>query len=149
MNRDRLGGLILLAFCVAYGVLSLDIAQIDTHGAMNARTLPQFLAVAGCGLCLSLILRPAPVSTGDVTAGLRWTALLLLTGLMCGYGLALRPLGFVPATTLFLALGFVVMGERRAWLIVLVAVTVSVAFWWLMSGLLGVYLPAWSGLASV
>jgi putative tricarboxylic transport membrane protein len=56
--------------------------------------------------------------------------------------LALRPLGFLLSTAIFLACGFYVLGERSYWLIMSIAIGVAGVFWWLMSEMLGVYLPA-------
>ena len=62
---------------------------------------------------------------------------------MSAYGLSLRPAGFLLSTFIFLAAGFVLLGERRWLPTSLVAAGVSVGFWFLMNHVLGVYVAPW------
>ena len=50
------------------------------------------------------------------------------------------PLGFVLATAVFLCTGFFVLGERRVLLLLLLPVVFTLAFWLVMTRLLGLYL---------
>jgi len=60
--------------------------------------------------------------------------------LMVGYGLTIEPLGFLISTILFLSGGFWAMGERRIKIILLVSITVTVVFWFILTQLLKIYL---------
>ena len=73
-------------------------------------------------------------------AGLDWGRVGLLTLAMVLYGALFKPLGFILATTLFLAAGFMVLGERRPLLVLAVSGGVALGFWAVMSRLLGLYL---------
>jgi putative tricarboxylic transport membrane protein len=67
---------------------------------------------------------------------------------MLVYALSLRSLGFLAATFLFLALGGLLLGERRYWLLVLVAAVASYGIWYLVDSVLGIYMtpyPAFVG----
>ncbi len=65
---------------------------------------------------------------------------LMLLGLMIAYALCLRPLGFLPSTAGFLIFGACILGERR-WLIMIpVALIAAGTVWYLVQGVLGIYL---------
>ena len=89
-----------------------------------------------------MIVRPSEEAAAVSWAHLNWGLLAAFCAMMSLYGLALRPLGFLLSTALFLACGFYVLGERRYWLILSIAFCVTGLFWWLMSEVLDVYLPA-------
>ena len=74
-------------------------------------------------------------------------AVVLIVGMMA-YALSLRSLGFLAATFLFLALGGLLLGERRFWLLVPVASVASYGIWYLVDSILGIYMtpyPAFLG----
>jgi putative tricarboxylic transport membrane protein len=74
--------------------------------------------------------------------GYRWGTAGLICALMVAYGLTVRPAGFLISTSLFLAIGFFILGERR-WLVLLgVSVPLVVLFWLLMTQVLNVYIAA-------
>ena len=68
--------------------------------------------------------------------------LLVFLILMSAYGFAIRPVGFVLATIVFLYTGFWLLGERNWIKNLMIAVPLVAIFWWMMVELLGVYLPA-------
>jgi putative tricarboxylic transport membrane protein len=59
---------------------------------------------------------------------------------MLGYGFAFTPLGFIPATTLFLLPGFFTLGERRKAVLLFLPLAFSLLFWAVMTQVLGLYL---------
>lgn len=149
LSKDRIGGVLLFAFCLTYGLLGQEIPLLPAQqdAVFNPRTLPNFLAVAGVGLSLLLVLFP-PTQAEPQLAGLRWMRLVSFLALMSLYGLGIRPLGFVVATSLFLAGGFALLGER-SWLKLLgVATGIAVLFWALMDLGLGVFIDPLPGLMS-
>lgn len=151
-RRSRLGGGILFVFCLVYGYLSGDIPslEVDAGQLMNAATMPKFLSVLGMLLALLLVVLPRAPGEDRSPAPLRnlhWGRLAAVVVLMLAYGLSIRRLGFVPSTVIFLAAGFVLLGERRPLRVAAVAVSVPVLFWMLMAWGLGVYLPPWPGTA--
>jgi hypothetical protein len=58
-----------------------------------------------------------------------------------GYYLVLPLLHFIPATVIFLAALIAFLGERRLWLVGLVAVVSTLAIWGIFGRALGVMLP--------
>jgi putative tricarboxylic transport membrane protein len=59
---------------------------------------------------------------------------------MIAYGLALEWLGFLVATTLFLLIGFWLLGERRPKIMLAVSVPFTLGFWLLLTQALDIYL---------
>ena len=148
LTKDRIGGVLLLAFCATYAWLIQDIRLLPFQKAanFNARTMPQVLAVLGIGLSIWCIV--APGGERPRVRGLDWPRGLAFLGLMSLYGLLLRPLGFILATSSFLIAGYLLLGERRPLWLVAASVPLVVAFWALMDRGLGVYvaaLPAFLG----
>ena len=67
---------------------------------------------------------------------------------MVAYALLLRPAGFLFATSAFLILGSVILGERRWILMVVVSALATGIVWYLVQVVLGIYmrpLPAFMG----
>lgn len=146
MSRDRVGALLLLVFFVIYGYLSTSITLLpfQLNQAFHARTAPQFLTAAGVLLALFLLFRPGDLRPMDTT-GMTFKRVSILCALMLFYGLTVRPLGFLAATTIFLMGGFWVMGERRWLMLIGASVPLVVGFWLLMTQGLDVFvapLPA-------
>ena len=65
---------------------------------------------------------------------------VLLLGLMVLYALMLRPAGFLASTSVFLIAGSLVLGERRFVLLLAVSLIATVAIWYLVEGVLGIFL---------
>lgn len=143
---DRLGGAVLLAFCLGYGALigRIPVLPLQEGAAFDARTLPSFLAVCGVVLSTWLVLAPAPRALPRPD-GAGWGRVAVFLALMSAYGLVLPVAGFLPASTAFLASGFLVLGARRVLRVAGLAILLPLAFWLLLHGGLGVYLPALPG----
>ena len=104
--------------------------------------MPTFLA--GLGVVLALVVIAAPhAPERPALRGLAFGRTAILLAAMSAYGLAIRPVGFLISTTAFLALGFAVLGERRAWMLAAVAVPIALGFWALMTQVLDVYVAPW------
>ena len=143
LTKDRIGGVLLLAFCCTYAWLIQDIRLLPFQRAASftARTMPEVLAVLGIGLSAWCILVPGSGEQPRVRH-LNWPRAFAFLGLMSLYGLTLRPLGFILSTSLFLVAGFLLLGERRPSSLLLASVPLVVAFWALMDRGLGVYVAA-------
>ena len=63
--------------------------------------------------------------------------------MMVAYALCLRPVGFVLATCSFLFFASVVLGERKYYVVLPIALTSAFAIWYIVHHLLGVYLSPW------
>jgi putative tricarboxylic transport membrane protein len=147
MKAEKAGALILLAFCLAYGIAATQIPLtfIAMKESFNARTMPYALSIIGILLSTAILILPASAGEGkerftEVFKGLDWTRVGLLVAIMIFYGLTLRFLGFVISSTLFLLGGFYILGERRRWLLILGSVPLVLFIWFLMSKILGMYI---------
>lgn len=143
MTRDRLSALVFLALSLGYGALALRIELFpgSEDELFTARTLPLGLAAAGAVVSFLMIVLP-PRGTGKPAslAGLNWGKVAVLCGLMAFYGATITRLGFVVSTALFLVGGILLLGERRWYVVLGLAVPVALGFWVLLSRLLGIYL---------
>ena len=131
---------------LAYGFATQDIL-LDfwaEEELFNARSFPILIAIGGSILALLFIMFP-PTSEppGPFVFNIE---LIGLVALMLLYAGLLEQLGFVLATGLFLLTGFLVLGERRLFLLGLVTVTLTGGFYFLMAAL-EIHLPqgAWTG----
>jgi len=143
LSRTRIGGLAFLLLSVAYGYSATSIALFpgEESEPFSARTLPYFLAALGSALSLLLLLgRDEDRVEENANADLDWRLAAGLLVLMIAYGLALEWLGFLVATTLFLIVGFWMLGERRPGILLAVSVPFTVGFWLLLTQALDIYL---------
>lgn len=144
LSRDRVGALLMLAFSLGYGALSFRIPLLpfQAEAAFTARTMPQALALLGTVLSFALLLKPGGGAFA-LPPEFRWGRAALLCALMIFYGFSVRPLGFLISTALFLIGGFIVLGERRLWLILVASLPPVVLFWALMTQVLSVFIEPW------
>lgn len=144
LSKTRVGGLAFLLLSLAYGysATSIPLFPGEETEPFSARTLPYFLAALGCGLSLFLLLfgRDGDRADENAIAGMDWPLAASLLVLMVAYGLALEWLGFLVATTLFLIIGFRLLGERRPKILLAVSVPFTVGFWLLLTQALDIYL---------
>lgn len=137
--------LLLFVLFAGYGLEATTIPSFPGQEleVFKPRTMPLALALAGLVLCAIHILQL--VSNAETIGGPGMSALNLrptvaLTGTMLGYGFLLQPFGFVVATSLFLAAGFLILGERRLPLLLVLPPAFSLVFFLFMTRLLGLYL---------
>lgn len=147
MAREKVGALVMLLFSVAYGLLATRIPMsfLAQQETFNSRTMPYGLAAVGVILSLMILVLPTVDGDGrltmkEVCAGLDWRRAISLVVLMVGYGLVMQWTGFVIASILFLLVGFYLLGERRWKVMLLAAVPLVLAIWFVMSSLLGMYI---------
>lgn len=141
LTKDRIGGLLMLTFCLIYAWQSQNIRVLpfQLNSSFHARTMPEVLAVLGIGLSLLVIIFPGDrerFTFSGQKLGLGLAFLLL----MSAYGFAVRPAGFLLATSLFLMTGFAMLGERSITKLLLVSVPLVVCFWVLMNYGLSVFI---------
>ena len=145
-NKDRVGGLLLLAFSVAYlryaWVLPLD--PTATSGSFTPRTLPIGLAVAAILFSLIQLLLSTRVKSDSristAVKGYKWKPMLLLVAVMTVYSLVFDLLGFLLSSFLFLQLGFLILGERRILLSAGIAAGLVFFLWAMLTQVFGLYL---------
>ncbi len=164
MTTDRVSALVFLAFSIAYGVLATEIPvpPFMSSEPFTPRTMPYALSALGIALALAMLATSGPPRRARTEARaaedlgadaeaapppekpkapeMRWGKVLILAAVMCLYGLTLKPLGFIVSTSLFLIAGYLVLGERRVWILLAASIPIVVAFWALLTQLLGIYL---------
>ena len=147
MNREKVGALFILALSIGYGAMAFKIPLIflSQGEALNARTMPYALAIAGIVISFLIIILPSfdkenVVTLRAVLSGLDWKRVGWLVGLMIVYSLVMPWVGFVIASILFLAGGFVILGERSIKLILIASIPLVLVLWALLSKVLGMYI---------
>ena len=159
MALDRWIALVLLGICGIYGYaawFTMDdaLAPFMRRNPIWPSTFPKVLSLFGMAAALAILLglEKAEPKIGDIDYRRLWEyrlgQALLLLGLMVVYALTLRPLGFIGATSGFLILGSVILGERRWVLMIVVAAIATGGVWYLVSEVLGIFmapLPAGIG----
>ena len=115
-------------------------------------TMPMVLSVLGGILALILIFAPETAPDGgevqgniDVTNLRQYKlgqAMALLVAMVV-YALALRPIGFLAATVLFLFGGLYILGERRYLIMIPIAFIGASTIWYLVQEILGIFLRPW------
>ena len=104
----------------------------------NARTFPILIAIGGSILALLFLMFPPVLpTTSPSMLNIELVSLVILMLLYAGF---IEPLGFVVATGLFLLTGFLVLGERRPVRLVVITVTLTGGFYFLMAAL-EIHLP--------
>lgn len=156
MALDRWIALVLLGICLAYGytawfTMDGDLAPFMRRNPIWPSTFPKVLSVLGIIASLVILFgveKGAP-EVGEIDYRRLgdyhlWQALALLA-LMVGYALGLRPLGFLLATSGFLILGSVILGERRWHIMLPVALLATFGVWYLVQEVLGIYMRPMPG----
>ena len=143
ISRDRISALFFLALSIAFYVTALDIELYpgDEDYPINAQTFPKFIGVVGAVVSFLILVLPSkgPPRAVDWKA-FDWLRPALLCALMIAYGLTIKWPGFFLATTGFLFAGFLVLGERRPWVLLVASVPVAAGFEAILDGLLDIYI---------
>jgi len=156
MALDRWIALIILIIACAYGygayfTMDQTLPPFMQRNPIWPSTFPKVLSVLAIitSLVILLGLEKSPPKEkapeidyrrlGDYKIG----QASLLLGLMVLYALMLRPAGFLISTTLFLVLGGIILGERRFHILLPVAIIAAGIIWYLVEGVLGIFLRPW------
>lgn len=112
---------------------------------MTPSTFPFYLGITGIVvslllLVLSLLNKDKDFLSMDYLKSLDFKTVGYLVIVMIFYGYTIRTLGFIIATILFLAAGFIILQERNIKRVLLISVGVSVGFYLLLNNVLGVYI---------
>ena len=153
ITRDRIGALFFLALAIAYSVAAggIELYPGDEEELFNARTFPRFIGIMAALFAFLILVQPARDADDAVDwSAYDWGRPALLCLFMLAYGLAIKWPGFFLATSVFLAAGIVLLGERRWWLVLLASLPVAAGFEFILDGLLGIYIEdpflSWLGL---
>ncbi len=140
ISSDKLSALIMLAISTACGVLANNmgvLADQPEHGAASGKF---FLAIALAGSLMAFLMLLSPGKGHHRSAAAYRSSLGRLAGLLIlvmGYALTMEWLGFFIATSLFLALGYILFGERRWLPLLMTSVPVAALLEFLIHGVFG------------
>lgn len=151
MALDRWIAIILLGVCLAYGyaawfTMDADLAPFMKRNPIWPSTFPKALSILGVLATLAILFGLEKAEPKEIDIDYRRLGeyklgqAVLLLGLMVAYALCLRPLGFLFSTSAFLILGSYILGERKYWLMILVAAVATGAVWYLVQEVLGIFL---------
>ena len=157
MNLERAIAGIFVVVCIVYGytafvVMEAGLLPFELNMTFLPNVLPKWLSVLGVVVGAVVLIQSGPKADKETDPdGIDFRNLLqyklgqaiLLLVFMVAYALLLRPIGFVTATTLFLVLGAVTLGERRYVVLVPVAVLAAFLIWYLVQEVLGIFLRPW------
>ena len=155
LTRDRMSALFFLALSIAYymGATGIELYPGDEEELINAQTYPKFIGVMAGIFSFLILVLPAKGAEEKIDwRSYDWRRPLVLCALMVGYGLTIKWPGFFLATSVFLIGGFLVLGERRWWAILVASIPVAAAFEFILAGLLDIYIEdpfvSWIGFTS-
>jgi putative tricarboxylic transport membrane protein len=148
MVKSRIGALFFFIFSAFYFYKSFDIHLLRStlSDVMTARTFPYYLGILGMIVsALILIFSFIEIDKDDLFDMKKLRAYdfkkgIYLTLAMLFYGYTIRSLGFVISTIIFLIIGFKVLEEKNWKVILLTSFGISIAFWLLLTQLLGIYI---------
>ncbi|MFV2093594.1 MAG: tripartite tricarboxylate transporter TctB family protein [Hyphomicrobiales bacterium] len=145
LTKDRVFGLLFLALSIAYGVEAqrIELYFGSAGSDFTARTFPTFLSFAGGIVAFLMIVLPAArgEDQGDgFQAKFLWGKTAILCLVMVGYGLTIKSIGFLIATSAFLMIGYAILGERNIKVLILASIPVVMVFQFLLHSVLGVYI---------
>ena len=143
-----------LLFVVLSGAIYVTALQLPAGrgNAPGPGFFPELMAIVGvvvglaiCGRAVLALRARAPLTPARAprpeTAG-DLLRLALLLGVSVVYVVALRPVGFMGASASFLALGLLILGERRILILLLVPAGLTGGVLFVFTSLLGLRLPA-------
>jgi putative tricarboxylic transport membrane protein len=129
----------ILGFCLAY---ALDATTIDRRlgQQISAAAFPMSAALLTAVAAVILLLSPPQKQDSDRPADIGRTE-IVFTAMGFAYWLSLPWLGYVVATSLFLLLGTLLLGERISSRPFAVSIGTALVLWVVFVFLLGVPLP--------
>jgi putative tricarboxylic transport membrane protein len=156
MALDRWIALIILLICLAYGYTAFftmdgSLPPIMQRIPIWPSTFPKVLSVMAIVASFFILIgleksADEPKATdinyrrlGDYKIG----QAISLLGLMVAYALLLRPAGFLISTVGFIVISAIVLGERKLFVLVTVAVVATGVVWYLVQVVLGIFLRPW------
>lgn len=152
MALDKWIAVLFLVIAIVYGYASFTypLLPFERNMAFLPNTLPMALSVFGVVLSLVVILSPKPQADADGKVlgtvdldELRKFKLgqaFSLIAAMVIYAVALRPIGFIAATTAFLVGAGWILGERKLQLMIPIAIAAALLIWFLVQQALGIFL---------
>lgn len=153
MKLDRWIALFFLIGSIVYGLAAFNypLLPFERNMAFLPNTLPMALSILGALVSAFILLAPGPSSEDSSVIAVKEARqfklgqTIALVTCMVLYAVLLRPIGFIAATSLFIVGSSVLLGERKLWLLIPVALIATFLVWYLVQQTLGIYLRPWPG----
>lgn len=153
MKLDRWIALFFLIGSIIYGLAAFNypLLPFERNMAFLPNTLPMALSILGALVSAFILLVPgsssedSSVITVEEARQFKLGQTIALVTCMVLYAVLLRPIGFIAATSLFIVGSSVLLGERKLWLLIPVALVATYLVWYLVQQTLGIYLRPWPG----
>ena len=151
MKLDRWIALLFLIGSIIYGLAAFNypLLPFERNMAFLPNTLPMALSVLGALVSAFILLAPGPASEDSSVIKIEEArqfklgqTLALVTSMVL-YAILLRPIGFFAATALFICGSSILLGERKFWLLIPIALAATFLVWYLVQQTLGIYLRPW------
>lgn len=152
MALDKWIAVVFLVIALVYGytAFTYPLLPFERYMVFLPNTMPMVLSSLGILLSLIIILTSGKAADGGGEAldgidisllrnGKVGQALGLIVAMVL-YALALRPVGFIASTTLFLFATGWILGERKLHVMILSALVGAGVIWWLVQEALGIFL---------
>jgi putative tricarboxylic transport membrane protein len=151
LTLDKSIAAVFLVIAVVYGytAFTYPLLPFERNMVFLPNTMPMALSVIAIILCLIVILGPRQTSTTDGSAddidlsnlgNYNTGQAVALIVAMILYALALRPIGFLLSTTLFLFATGWILGERKPVIMIPIALIGTGIVWFLVQQALGIFL---------
>ena len=147
-SKGRVGAIFILVFSCVYLNLALQLAT-DTMGGddfFTSKTLPVSLAFISIFCCIVKILLPVTEEIHDLISeevkGYAWKPTFWIVLTTSIYTLSFNYLGFVLATIMLLHSGFMVLGESNWKKSLLIATTITMSLWLILTQVFVLHLSA-------
>lgn len=158
MALDRWIAILFLAICLVYGYAAFNypLLPFERNMVFLPNTLPMVLSALGVIVALVILFSPKAKQDADGLGDIDMAQVrefkiaqtLGLVGAMVLYALLLRPIGFLAATSLFIAGSSIILGERKLHVLIPIAVVTAGVIWYLVQETLGIFLRPWPALLS-
>lgn len=155
MALDRWIALAFLCLCLIYGYTAWfgmdgSLPPFMRRNPVWPSTFPKVLSIMGALVAVVVLVTqapPPPPKADEIDyrrlRDYRVGQAAGLVTLMLAYAAVLRPLGFIPATVLFLTLGATLLGERKFHVLLPVTALAAGSLWYLVEQVLGIFLRPW------
>ncbi|MGI9316309.1 MAG: tripartite tricarboxylate transporter TctB family protein, partial [bacterium] len=151
MKLDRWIALLFLIGSIIYGMAAFNypLLPFERNMAFLPNTLPIALSVLGATVSVFILLTAGPSSedssviTIEEVKQFKLGQTVALVVSMVLYAVLLRPIGFIAATSLFIVGSGALLGERKLWLLIPIALVATLLVWYLVQQTLGIYLRPW------
>ena len=155
MALDRWIALAFLCLCLIYGYTAWfgmdgSLPPFMRRNPVWPSTFPKVLSIMGALVAVVVLVTqapPPPPKADEIDyrrlRDYRVGQAAGLVALTLAYAAVLRPLGFIPATVLFLTLGATLLGERKFHVLLPVTALAAGSLWYLVEQVLGIFLRPW------